>query len=391
MDIENAINFDDLRKLAKKRLPKVVYDFIEGGADDEDGLVRNEDAFRSRPLVPRYLVDIETRDQSAQLFGRTYSSPFGIAPTGGIGNYRRGGDMMLATAARDANIPFIMSGAATASMEELAEVAPEHGWYQLYAAKDTAISDDQIRRAADLGLSTLVITVDVPVRSNRERNKRNGFGRPLKLSLASKLDALRRPYWFKDYLRHGIARLSNWEAYAEPGADADTLASFMSSQIHATLTWSDIEKFRKLWPRNLVLKGIMRPDDALRAAEIGVDGLMVSNHGARQLDRAPSPLDVLPAIDAAVGERMTLMLDGGVRRGSDVLIALCLGAKFVFLGRPTLYGAIAGGTPGAVKATAILRQEIDTVMAQIGCPSLDQLGPDFMLWDEDDLRRNRRD
>ncbi|MDH3702201.1 MAG: alpha-hydroxy-acid oxidizing protein [Alphaproteobacteria bacterium] len=391
MDIESAINFEDLRKLAKKRLPKVVYDFIEGGADDEDGLVRNEDAFRSRPLVPRYLVDIETRDQSTQLFGRTYSSPFGIAPTGGIGNYRRGGDMMLATAARDANIPFIMSGAATAPMEELAEVAPEHGWYQLYAAKDPAISEDMIRRAADLGLSTLVITVDVPVGSNRERNKRNGFGRPLKLSLASKLDALRRPYWFKDYMRHGIARLSNWEAYVEPGADADTLATFMSSQIHATLTWSDIEKFRKLWPRNLVLKGIMRPDDALRAAEIGVDGLMVSNHGARQLDRAPSPLDVLPAIDAAVGERMTLMLDGGVRRGSDVLIALCFGAKFVFLGRPTLYGAIAGGMPGAAKAAAILRQEIDTVMAQIGCPSLDQLGPDFMLWDEDDLRRNRRD
>lgn len=177
----------------------------------------------------------------------------------------------------------------------------------------------------------------------------------------------------------------------DPGVNADALGTFVSSQIHATLTWSDIEKFRKLWPRNLVLKGIMRPDDALRAAEVGVDGLMVSNHGARQLDRAPSPLDVLPAIDAAVGERMTLMLDGGVRRGSDVLIALCLGAKFVFLGRPTLYGAIAGGTPGAAKAASILRQEIDTVMAQIGCPSLDQLGPDFMLWDEDDLRRNRRD
>ncbi len=390
MDIENAINFEDLRKLAKKRLPKVVYDFIEGGADDEDGLVRNEDAFRMRPLVPRYLVDISTRDQSAQLFGRTYSSPFGIAPTGGIGNYRRGGDIMLAKAARDANIPFIMSGAATASMEELAEVAPEHGWYQLYAAKDASISEDQVRRAADLGLSTLVITVDVPVGSNRERNKRNGFGRPLKLSLASKLDALRRPYWFKDYLRHGIARLPNWEAYTDPGVNADDLGTFVSSQIHATLTWSDIEKFRKLWPRNLVLKGIMRPDDALRAAEVGVDGLMVSNHGARQLDRAPSPLDVLPSIDAAVGGRMTLMLDGGVRRGSDVLIALCLGAKFVFLGRPTLYGAIAGGVAGASKAAAILRQEIDTVMAQIGVPSLDHLGPDFVLWDEDELRRNRR-
>lgn len=391
MNIDDAINFDDLRKLAKKRLPKVVYDFIEGGVDDEDGLGRNEDAFRKRPLVPRYLVDISTRDQATELFGRTYASPFGIAPTGGIGNYRRGGDLMLAKAARDANIPFIMSGAATAPMEEMAKIAPDHGWFQLYAAKDKSISQDMIRRAADLGLHALVITVDVPVSSNRERNRRNGFGRPLKLSLASKLDALRRPYWFKDYMRHGIARISNWEAYAGNGVSAESLGAFVSSEIHATLTWNEIEEFRKLWPRTLILKGIMRPDDAIRAAEVGVDGLIVSNHGARQLDRAPSPLDVLPAIDTAVGDRMTLMMDGGIRRGSDVLIALCLGAKFLFLGRPTLYGAIAGGEAGASKAVAILRREIDLIMAQIGCPTLSQLGPDFVMWEEDELRRNRRD
>ena len=390
MDYNDAINLDDLRKLAKKRLPKVIYDFIEGGVDDEAGLVRNEDAFARRPLVPRYLVDVTSIDQTAQLFGRTYSSPFGIAPTGGISNYRWGGDLMLAKAARDANIPFIMSGAATASMEDMAKIAPDHGWYQIYVAKDKAISEDMIRRAADLGLSTLVVTVDVPVGSNRERNRRNGFGRPLRLSLASKLDALRRPYWFKDYMRNGIARTANWEPYVGKKVDAEELGEFVSSQIRGGLTWSDIERFRKLWPRNLVLKGIMRPDDAMRAAEVGVDGLMVSNHGARQLDRAPSPLDVLPAIDAAVGDRMTLMLDGGVRRGSDVLTALCLGAKFVFLGRPTLYGLVAGGEAGATKAVKILGREIELTMAQIGCPTLSQLGPEFVLWDQDELRRNLR-
>jgi len=387
MTIDDAINLDDLRKLAKKRLPKVIYDFIEGGVDDEKGLVKNEDAFRNRPLLPRYLVDITSIDQTATLFGRNYSMPFGIAPTGGIGNYRWGGDLMLAKAARDANIPFIMSGAATASMEDMAKIAPDHGWYQLYVAQDKSISEDMVRRANDLNLQTLAITVDVPVSSNRERNRRNGFGRPLRLSLASKLDALRRPYWFKNYMQNGIARMANWEPYVGREVDAEALGEFVSTQIHGKLTWNEIEKFRKLWPRNLVLKGIMRPDDAIRAADCGVDGIMVSNHGARQLDRAPSPLDVLPAIDAAVGDRMTLMLDGGVRRGSDVLTALCLGAKFVFLGRPTLYGLVAGGEAGAAKATSILQREIELTMKQMGAPTLADLGPDF-VWDPDETRRN---
>lgn len=389
MTIDDAINLDDLRKLAKKRLPKVIYDFIEGGVDDEEGLVKNEDAFTRRPLLPRYLVDVTSIDQTTTLFGRTFSMPFGIAPTGGIGNYRWGGDLMLAKAARDANIPFIMSGAATATMEDMAKIAPDHGWYQLYVAQDKSISEDMIRRANDLNLQTLVVTVDVPVSSNRERNRRNGFGRPLRLSLASKLDALRRPYWFKDYMQHGIARIANWEPYVGKEVNADELAGFVGSQIHGKLTWSEIEKYRKLWPRNLVLKGIMRPDDAIRAADIGVDGIMVSNHGARQLDRAPSPLDMLPAIEAAVGDRMTLMLDGGVRRGSDVLTALCLGAKFVFLGRPTLYGLVAGGEAGAAKAMSILKREIELTMKQMGAPTLADLGPDF-VWDPDETRRNLR-
>ncbi len=388
MNIDDCINLDDLRVLAKKRIPKIVYDFIEGGVDDENGLARNEDAFRRRSLAPRYMVDISTLDQSTTIFGRTYSSAYGIAPTGGIGNFRRGGDLMLAKAARDANIPFIMSGAATASMEDMARVAPDHGWYQLYTAKNRSISEDQIRRAADLGLHALVVTVDVPVSSNRERNRRNGFGRPLKLSLASKLDALRRPFWFKDYMRHGIAMLENWRTYAPDGADAADVGDFFSTQCPISLTWKDIEQFRKLWPRTLILKGVMRTDDAIRAADAGVDGLIVSNHGARQLDRAVSALDVLPRLDAAVGERMTLMLDGGFRRGSDVLIALASGAKFVFMGRPTLYGAIAGGDAGAAKAVKIVREEMNKVMAQIGCPSLGQLGPDALYWDSDEDRRN---
>ena len=390
MKLDDCINLDDLRKVAKQRVPKLIYDFIEGGSEDESGLARNENAFHNRALVPRYMVDISSINQDTELFGRTYSSAYGIAPTGGISNYRHKGDLMLARAARDANIPFIMSGAATARMEDMAREAPDHGWYQLYTAKDRAIADDQVKRAADLGIQTLVITVDVPASGNRERNKRNGFGRPLKLSLATKLDALRHPLWLKDYMTNGIAMLANWEHYAPVGSSAEEVGEFVANQFPGLLTWKDIEHFREIWSGNLVLKGIMRVDDAIRAAEAGVDGLMISNHGARQLDRAPSPLDVLPAIDAAVGDRMTLMLDGGIRRGADIMIALCMGAKFIFMGRPTLYGCIAGGQPGAAKAVEIVRSEIETNMKQLGCPSLDQLGPDFLHWDADEALRNLR-
>jgi (S)-mandelate dehydrogenase len=386
MNVASAVNIDDLRRLAKQRVPKLIYDFIEGGVDDEDGLVRNEDAFRQRALVPRYMVDVSKLDQTAELFGRTYAAPWGIAPTGGVGNYRRGGDMMLCRAARDANVPFIMSGASNASMEEMAAEAPEHGWYQLYTARDRAIAHDMIRRADALGIPALVVTVDVPVGSNRERNRRNGFGRPLKLSLATKLDALSKPLWLKDYLQHGISMCPNWQKYAPPGSNADAVGEFMAQQLPTSLTWKDVETFRELWPRTLILKGVMRTDDARRAAEIGVDGLIVSNHGARQLDRAPSALDVLPALDAAGGDRMTLMLDGGIRRGADILIALASGAKFVFLGRPTLYGCVAGGQAGAARALAIVRDEVNKIMAQVGCPRLADIGPDFLHWDAEDGR-----
>jgi L-lactate dehydrogenase (cytochrome)/(S)-mandelate dehydrogenase len=389
--IDAAINLDDLRKLAKRRLPKLAYDFIEGGLDDEDGLARSEDAFRQFRLVPRYGVDVNVRDQSTTLFGRTYASPIGIAPTGLAGLFRRGGDMMLAEAAKAANVPFIMSGAATGLIEDLGRSAPEHGWYQLYIARDRKISEDMMRRAANAGLSTLVVTVDVPVNSNRERNRRNGFVRPLKLTLKTKIEACLHPTWMAEYVRLGQPMLSNWQAYAPTGASAAEVAGFVTSQMPTPVLWQDIEAFRRLWPGKLVLKGIMHPDDATRAAAMGVDGIMVSNHGARQLDRAPAPIEVLPAIHAAVGDKMTVMYDGGIRRGSDVIVALCLGAKYVFVGRPTLYGVTAGGSAGATRALDIFRNEIDLTMAQMGAPDIKSLGPQFLLWQSpDDLRRNLR-
>jgi len=389
--IDAAVNHDDLRRMAKRRLPKIAYDFIEGGLEGEVGIARNYDVFSEYRLVPRYCVDVTARDQSTTLFGKTYSSPVGIAPTGLIGLFRRGGDMMLAEAAKAANVPFIMSGTGTGLIEHLGRIAPDHGWYQLYVAKDRGISEDMVLRARDAGLQTLAITLDVPINSKRERNIRNGFVRPLKLTLKTKMEACLHPDWMVEYLRHGMPLFANWQRYAPAGSSTAQIAEFVATQTPSPVLWKDVENFRRLWPGKLVLKGVMHPDDAVRAAAMGVDGVMVSNHGGRQLDRAPSPIEVLPAVAAAVGDRMTVMFDSGIRRGSDIIVALCLGAKFVFVGRHTLYGVAAGGVPGAARALGIFRDEIDRSLAQMGAPDIASLGPQFLMWkDLDDLKRNAR-
>ncbi len=380
MNLARAVNIEDLRKIAKAYMPRIAYDFIEGGCDGEEGLLYNEDAFRAQKLVPRYLVDIRQRDQSTTLFGRTYDSPFGIAPTAPAALGRIGADAMLGQAAVEANIPYIQSGAGTASLETMQKIAKDHHWFQLYPAVDKQVQADVVRRARDAGIHTLVVTVDIPARSKRERNMRNGFTRPLSMTASTMLEALTHPAWLLAYYRNGgQPAVENWRPYAGPNATADQIAAYATTQTGRPIFWNEIEAIRKFWPGTLILKGILHPDDARRAADAGAEGVIVSNHGARQLDRAPSPLDVFPEIREAVGDRVTLMLDSGVRRGVDVFIALCLGAKFVFAGRAPLYGVCAGGLPGARKALAILKLELDTIMGQIGCPNLRDVSPDFLL------------
>ena len=380
MTLSNVVNVDDLRKLAKRRLPKICFDFIEGACEDEDGLARNTTAFRDIRLKPRYLVrDVTTRDQTTTLFGQDFSTAIGIAPTGYAALFRYGGDLMLAEAARDANVPFIMSGAGTALIEDLARVAPRHGWYQLYVARDRTISEDMIRRVADAGLSTLVLTVDVPINSKRERNQRNGFVRPLRLSLKTKVEALMHPEWMIEHLTHGMPMMSNWERYAPAGSTSEEVLDFQTQHMPVPVTRSDLDAFRKLFPGKFVVKGIMDADEARAVVEAGADGIIVSNHGGRQLDRAPAPIEVLPSIAEAVVDKTTVMLDSGIRRGADVVTALCLGAKYVFQGRPTLYGVSAAGREGAKKALDIFRDEIDRVMVHIGASDLRSLGPDFIV------------
>src|SRR5499427_4670869 len=257
MRIDQAVNIEDLHRMAKRRLPKIAFDFIEGGLEDERGLERNTSAFHNHQLLPRYLVDVSERDQSTTLFGRSYASPFGISPTGGASLFRRGADLMLAEAAAAANIPYIMSGASNDSIEAAARIAPQNTWYQLYAATDAKIREDMIRRTADAGLDALVLTVDVPVSSKRERNIRNGFpnvrgGLPQALSLKPSIliESLTHPGWIVEYLRHGggTPMLQNWQPYAANGANAEAVYNYSRSIMpYNAQTWRDLEQYRRLF------------------------------------------------------------------------------------------------------------------------------------------------
>ncbi|MBA2962013.1 MULTISPECIES: alpha-hydroxy acid oxidase [Ramlibacter] len=381
MNIRSAINLEDLRTLARRKLPRIAFDFIDGGADDERCLARNREAFARHQLVPRYLRDVSRRDQSSVLFGRSYASPFGISPTGLAGLWRPGADLMQAQAARDANVPFLLSSSSNDALEEVVAAAPQHTWFQMYCTSDERINADFVRRSTEARVPVLVVTVDIPVNSNRERNRRNGFSRPFRMTPAVVLEAMGHPAWVLRYLRTGgIPMMRNWQPYAGEGATAAQVADLFGTLTPAPMVnWDTIRHIRSAWKGPLLLKGILHPQDAREAQRLGVDGLVVSNHGGRQLDAAPSPLDMLPRIRAAVGPGMTLILDSGVRRGSDVVIARCLGADACIFGRPVLYGVAAAGPAGAARAIQIIRGEIDMVLAQIGCRSFADLDGSYLV------------
>lgn len=367
--------------MARSKLPRIAFDFIDGGSDDELCLKRNRDAFAQHRLLPRYMRDVSQRDQSVTLFGQTYSSPIGISPTGLAGLFRPDADLMLAAAAREANVPFLLSSAANASLEDAMPIAPEHVWFQMYCTSDERINADLVARARKANVRVLVVSVDVPVNSNRERNRRNGFSRPFRMTPGVVLEALGHPAWVLRYLcTGGIPMMRNWLPYAPAGASPADVANMYGTLTPAPMvSWEHLRRIRETWPGTLVVKGLLHPDDAREAVRLGIDGLVVSNHGGRQLDTAPSPLEMLPTIRAAVGDSVTLILDSGVRRGSDVVIARCLGAHSAIFGRPTLFAVAVGGQPGAARALQIMRNEIDAVMAQIGCRSFEELDTSY-LW-----------
>jgi isopentenyl diphosphate isomerase/L-lactate dehydrogenase-like FMN-dependent dehydrogenase len=378
--LEQALNVDDLRRMAKRRLPKILYDCIESGVEDERGIVRNERAFGEFRLLPRYGVDVSRREPGLELFGRRWGLPFGIAPTGFAGLFRRGADGMLARAAAKADVPYVLSGASVADIEAVVAEAPGHVWYHLYAAKDVRITDDLVARAAAAGVGHLVVTVDNPVLPKRERDIRNGFALPLKLRPSILAEMLTHPAWIVEYLRAGgLPTMGAWARYAPEPTDPAGVGAFFRTQSPSVQTWADLERIRSRWPGRFLVKGIQHPDDARRAVGIGADAVIVSNHGGKVFDPLPSPLETLPAVRAALPRSVPVLLDSGVRRGTDLLIALALGADFVFVGRATLYGVVAGGQPGAERAIAILADEVDRALALVGCPRAADLDASLLL------------
>ncbi|HYH40375.1 MAG TPA: alpha-hydroxy acid oxidase [Burkholderiales bacterium] len=376
MSPNDALNIDDLRERARAMLPRVAYEFLERGAEDEVSARANRDSFRHIRLRPRTLIDVSKRTQQATLFGKTYAAPFGVAPTGAAGLYWHDADIALARAAAAANVPFVLSTASFVEMERVAREASGTQWFQLYMSKEREGAERLISRARDAGFEALVVTTDVNVGGNREYNRRNGFSIPFNLNLPNMIDGALHPRWLvnvflRTLIQSGVPRFQNVDSNVGGRVVAKNLEEFRARR--DAMDWDDLAWVRSIWPRKLFVKGVLTREDALRAAALGLDGIFVSNHGGRQLDGAISPLDVLPEIADAVGGRIAVVLDGGVRRGSDIVKALALGADMVFTGRATLYGAAVAGEAGAARAIEILKSEVDRVMALLGTRTIAEI------------------
>ena len=380
LDIRHAKNIGDLREIARRNVPNFIFEYVEGGAEDEATLRHNRAALEALRFVPTTLVDTRGRHQRIELFGRESPSPLIVAPTGGNGLSYPLGDLALARAAAAFGIPFCLSTVSTVRLERVAEEAPGRLWMQLYVMKDRTIAERIIERAAAANYEALVLTTDANTFGAREWDQRN-YRSPGSPTLRNRLSALRHPRWLYEILiRRGAPRFENFAEYLPPGqASALGGSTIIPKLFEPCLCWDDIAWLRRLWPGKLIVKGVLSVKDAERAADCGCDGIVLTNHGGRQLDYCVAPIEVLPAIAAAVGQRMTIIVDSGFRRGTDVIKALALGAHAVMIGRATLYGLIAAGQRGAERALELLRDEIDRTLGHLGCRSVEELGPQLLF------------
>lgn len=364
---------DYLRRGARRRLPHFAFEYCDGGSGKDDaGIKRNWAGLDAVELVPRYGVMPSLPPCEVELFGRRYAAPIGIAPMGGPAIVWPGADEYLARAAQRARIPYTFGTVGCSTIERIAAIAPDVFWFQLYGAprNDNAITFDLVRRAEAAGAHVLVVTIDTPVRAKRPQDWRNNLAVPFKPNLRTVLDVARAPLWLAEVMRNGTPCPENFRAYAGPGASNADVSACSSRELRGGFAWETVERVRKLWPRALVVKGIIHPDDALRALSLGADGIIVSNHGGRTLDAAPPAIDMLPAMVERVGARMTVLMDSGVRTGLDVVRALALGAKCVFTGRSFLFGVAALGAPGGQHVIEFFTDEIRMAMGQVGARSL---------------------
>ncbi len=360
------LNVDDLRTEARRRLPRAVFDYIDGAAEDEVTLARNEKAFRSWAFSPRVLVDVGTIDQSTTVLGRRHETPLILAPTGLCGMAAPRGEILVARAAARARVTFTLSSLSAVSIEDVAAAATGSLWFQLYVWRDRALTNSLVERAARAGYEVLMVTADVPVFGQRERDYRNGATIPPRITPRNALQALQRPAWVLQMLRNPRIEFANVAASRGSAGRPFALSQYINTQFDPTLTWKDVAALRSIWKGRIVVKGIMSAEDAIRAADEGIDGIVVSNHGGRQLDGLPASLEVLPEVVDAVGSRIEVLFDGGIRRGGDIVKALALGARACMIGRPYLYGLGAAGERGVEKSISMLRTEMARGMALLG-------------------------
>jgi L-lactate dehydrogenase (cytochrome) len=377
--LRRYLALDDFETTARRRLPKFLYGYISGGAENNAAVADNRRAFAEYGFVPRVLNDVSGREQTTTLFGKTWASPFGIPPMGSAALCAYRGDIVLTRAASAMKVPMILSAASLITLEDVRRENPA-AWYQAYLAGDAARIEPLVDRVAAAGYDTFVVTVDVPVPPNRENNIRNGFRVPLAVTPQIAWDTVTHPHWLfgtfaRTLMNHGMPHFENVDAQRGPPVLSKNLMRNFGNRDQ--LAWKHVELIRKRWKGKLVVKGLIAPSDARIARESGADGVIVSNHGGRQLDYALSALRTLPEIAADAGG-MTVMLDGGVRRGTDVIKALALGAQFVFIGRPLLFAAVAAGEAGVHHALTLLRNEIDRDLALLGIRNLSEISPDLL-------------
>lgn len=381
--LSRAQTVEDLRQMARSRLPLAMFDFVDGGAESEAALRHNRAVFDRVRFRARTVVDVTERSQEIELFGRTSGSPFAISAMGGLGTLRYKAEIALAKAASAARIPFMLSLGANCSVEEVADHAPDARlWAQLYTFKDDRLNRALIDRAAAAGYEALVVTTDSNVFPKRPRDRRNGFSFGLKMTPHNIWDVLTHPRWTMDVVMRGnVGRMESMVPLYDGPKTAQALLAYFIAERNPMLDWPTLKRIRKMWKGPMILKGIMTSEEASAAADFGMDGVILSNHGGRNLDYAVAPLEILPEVMDAVGNRLTVMLDSGFRCGTDVVKAIAMGAKTALFGRPAAYAVTAGGEAGARHVVSMFREEIDLTMGFLGVRSLNELGPDYLWFD----------
>ena len=382
--LDRAANIDDLRMLAKARTPAGVFDYIDGAAEDELTYARNTASFARIEFRPRVLRDVGTVDPATELLGRTIPLPLVLAPTGFTRIADPQGELAVARAADRAGVPYCLSSLSTRSIEEVRRVSDGDLWFQVYVWRDKDLLEEMLARATEAQYSTIVITVDTAVLGRRERDVRRGFELPPQIGLDTLLDGARHPRWTWAFVRAEPIIFANVAGRSVgDGSDPVSLASYIDSLFDPTLSWDDIAWFRDRWPGPIVLKGVQCVEDARMAADHGIDAVALSNHGGRQLDGAPPPIELVGPVAQAVGDQVAIICDGGVRRGSDLLKAVAMGATACMTGRPYLYGLAAAGEPGVDFVLRFFDEGLRRTMALTGSASLAAVDSDLVRWRAD--------